>query len=138
MEIMAPFATQEYTFARDGVFATVDSDDFDVWFLVPNDKTYTDGGVMSCGTGFVFGTWVQMDVVDKDGLVPVDYRPLIDGYPVLKSWVKRSYPNKDGFCDVKTPYAGHLPQYFYVRIRVHRVGTETFPLAINLNLHESV
>jgi hypothetical protein len=136
MEILAPFSTADYTFARDGVFDTVNTDDFDLWFYVANNNVYTDGGILSCGTGFVFGTWVQMDVVDKDGLVPADYRDA--SWPVLKSWVKRSYPNKDGFCDVKTPYAGHLPQYFYIRIRVHRTGTETFPIAVNLNLHESV
>lgn len=138
MSMGKPFAEALYTFASDGVFGVVDSDNFDIWFPIANDKTYTNGGLLSCGQGFVFGAWVQMDVVDKDGLVPIDYRVTIPGYPVLKSWVKRSYPNKDGFCNVETPYAGHLPQYFYIRVRVHRVGTETFPVAVNLNLHEEV
>lgn len=126
-----PFATGDFDYARDGVFEVVDSDDFDIWFKIWDSGLYMDGGFMYCGEGFVFGTWAEMSIMDRDGV----YAP---AGTELKKWVRKSYIAADGKCEIRTPYAGNPPVNTWLRVRIHRAGTASFPVAVNFNLHKAI
>jgi hypothetical protein len=126
-----PFSTSDFLYARDGVFGVVDADEFDLWLKIWDDGLYLNGGFLYCGPGFVFGTWAEMAIVDKDGI-------MAPPGTVLQTWVRRSYPPPDGKCDVSTPYAGNPPKGVYIRVRLHRTGQETFPVAVNFNIHKAI
>ena len=76
--------------------------------------------------------WAEMAIVDHDNIL---------GYgvdTVLKTWIISSYPASDGKCEIQTPYAGNPPKDMYIRVRIHRTGSETFSVAVNLNFHKAI
>jgi len=126
------FSTSDFDFQRKGVFATVNTTEFDIFVKVWDDNLYLNGGTMYCGTGFTFGDWAEMAIVDHDNLLGygVDF--------VLKTWILSSYPAPDGKCEITTPYAGKPPENMYIRVKYHRTGSADIPVVVNLNFHKAI
>jgi len=127
-----PFATGDFDFQRKGMFNTVTTSEYDMFMKVWDDHLYLNGGTLYCGTGFTFGDWAEMAIVDHDNLLGygVDF--------VLKTWILSSYPDPTGKCEIITPYAGNPPKNFYIRVKYHRIGEATVPVAVNFNFHKAI
>jgi len=126
-----PFSTSDFDLARDGVFGVLTPSENKLYYKIEEPGLYMNGGTMYCGDGFTFGDWAEMAIVDHDNLLGqgADF--------VLKQWVKKSYPAKDGKCEINTPYAGNPPQGMWIMITLHMQGTSV-PTAVNLNLHRAI
>lgn len=122
--------TDEFDYHGDGVIGTATKESTtNIDFKVEDNNCIVDGGEIIFKDA-TWGDYIKVEVVDKDGI----------SYPagtVLKTYIPKRYLHPDiGKSDLNVPYAGHVPNGMYIRVKYTSVGTvNDVKVAINFWLH---
>jgi hypothetical protein len=103
------------------------------------ESAFIDGGEL-IAWGSEPGDYVKCQVIDRDGLIPEPYGPMIyEHYPIISEWV-RSW----GVCGNGIPqkimvdYKGEIPPGFYLRTVYASLGTSEVKVVVNYRIHRKV
>ena len=120
----------EFDYHGDGVIGTATKNTTtNIDFKVGHNKCYVNGGEIIFKDAN-WGDYIKVEVVDKDGVA----------YPagtVLKTYIPKRYLHPDiGKADLNVPYAGHIPNGIYLRVKYTSTSTTTdVKVAVNYWLH---
>lgn len=131
---MASFdITNKWEYSEDGVngMATKNTTtNFD--YKITSSNLYLSGGEILTQNS-VFGDWITVQLVDKDGVY-------YSAGTVLRVYIIKKYINPStNRTIVNNPYAGNPPLNVYLRVGYHSVGTTTdVNVATNFYLHSLI
>jgi len=134
---LTPFSQSSFRFDGDGVAGTCTAGQtLTLDYLI--DPTYhplgqkIDGGMVIVSGGKV-GDYITCSVVDAGNILPSPYTGA-----TLDTWVVKWYMPENGYIQLSTPYAGLIPDGFYLRIVYHSTGTTDVSVAMNYRLHSPI
>jgi hypothetical protein len=128
-----PFAEPTHRTKRDATAAVmtcaVDSATTVDYLLT--EERYVSGGVMLV-KNYEFGDYISAEIHDKDGIIPVPYRPAVaENYPTIAKYVIKEFVephNQSGFgrafIDTR-PLSAKVSAGLYLRVTYHSTSTGT-------------